>query len=268
MDIFRKIKGTNAQHTIEYAILLTLIMAGIIIAGPYVIRSWNANLKGWEDSVQDSLQDQHLEVPAGSIPITGCDPDPAWVDQGCNLGINDYCTATMVNCGEQEMLSTLSYSPPGCQCAIPPTPPSWIACTVHPCCCTPPVPTGRCGVNVTFVTGLTVPDNAACPGPPPYTKNMIDKNGDGTCPDGMMEAWSACGNDDPTNPAHRRYGCIPDATCIFSCTGSPSSGVGYLGLCAGDAVGLPSDVPYTYTDVCSAAKCEILCDNSVHHYSM
>ena len=65
MDIFRKIKGINAQHTIEYVILLTLIMAGIIIAGPYVIRSWNANLKGWDDSVRDSLQDQLLEAPAG-----------------------------------------------------------------------------------------------------------------------------------------------------------------------------------------------------------
>lgn len=47
----------KAQHTLEYMVLLTLIMAGIIIGGPYVIRSWNAQMKGWEDSVVDSMTD-------------------------------------------------------------------------------------------------------------------------------------------------------------------------------------------------------------------
>lgn len=59
-----RLTGENAQprprrgqHTLEYMILLTLIMAGIIIGGPYVIRSWNAQIKGWEDSVVDSMTD-------------------------------------------------------------------------------------------------------------------------------------------------------------------------------------------------------------------
>ncbi len=47
----------NGQHTLEHTILLTLIMAGIIIGGPYAIRSWNAQMKGWEDSVRDSMTD-------------------------------------------------------------------------------------------------------------------------------------------------------------------------------------------------------------------
>ena len=51
--LFRK----NGQHALEYTILVTLIMAGIIIGGPYVIRSWNAQVKGWEDSVRDSMTD-------------------------------------------------------------------------------------------------------------------------------------------------------------------------------------------------------------------
>ena len=103
MRISWKIKGTKAQHTIEYAVLLTLIMAGIIIAGPYVTRSWNANLKGWDDSVQDSLQDQLLEVPAASVPITGCDPQ-AWADEGCGLGSFDPCTGAVFSCGPPEKL--------------------------------------------------------------------------------------------------------------------------------------------------------------------
>ena len=51
------VQGKNGQHALEYIILVTLIMAGIIIGGPYVIRSWNAQMKGWEDSVRDSMTD-------------------------------------------------------------------------------------------------------------------------------------------------------------------------------------------------------------------
>ncbi|MBI5024361.1 MAG: hypothetical protein HZC18_05090, partial [Candidatus Omnitrophica bacterium] len=48
-------RDRRGQHTLEYLILMTLLMAGIIIGGPYVIRSWNAQMKGWEDSVVDSM---------------------------------------------------------------------------------------------------------------------------------------------------------------------------------------------------------------------
>lgn len=266
MHIFKKIKGSNAQHTTEYIVLLTLIMAGIIITGPYVIRSWNANLKGWDDSIQDSLQEEYLQIPAADIPMTGCDPDPAWVDQGCFLGITDSCTGDIISCAQQEMLSTLTYSPPGCQCSIVP-PVTWIACTIDPCCCTIPVSTSRCGVNADFVTGLRVPTVAACPGPPVYAPNMTNKYADFSCPDGMVEAYSYCGNDDDTDPTQRRYGCIPDPLCVFTCTPFALGGFGYIGLCAGSNTRLPSDVVYTYSDICSGARCEILCDQSVDYYS-
>ena len=52
-----KLTNRNGQHALEYMILMTLIMAGIIIGTPYVIRSWNAQIKGWEDSVVDSMTD-------------------------------------------------------------------------------------------------------------------------------------------------------------------------------------------------------------------
>lgn len=56
----------KGQHTLEYMILLILIMAGIIIGGPYVIRSWNAQVKGWEDSVVDSMDDPLMEADSVS----------------------------------------------------------------------------------------------------------------------------------------------------------------------------------------------------------
>jgi hypothetical protein len=52
-----KFTNRNGQHALEYMVLLTLIMAGMIIGAPYVIRSWNAQIKGWEDSVVDSMTD-------------------------------------------------------------------------------------------------------------------------------------------------------------------------------------------------------------------
>ena len=58
MSIFKKLKEIRGQQAMEYIVLMTLIMAGIIISGPYVIRSWNANLKGWEDSVVDSMNEK------------------------------------------------------------------------------------------------------------------------------------------------------------------------------------------------------------------
>ena len=44
----------SGQHAIEYMVIITLVMAGIIIGGPYVIRSWNAQMKGWEASAINS----------------------------------------------------------------------------------------------------------------------------------------------------------------------------------------------------------------------
>src|SRR3989338_5072375 len=97
----------NAQHTLEYMILLTLIMAGIIIGGPYAIRSWNAQVKGWEDSVIDSMTDPLMEAPPGAVTIPGCDPN-SWGDIGCNMGATD-STGIMFNCSATEILQTRTY---------------------------------------------------------------------------------------------------------------------------------------------------------------
>ncbi len=66
VKIIELLRGTNkrGQHAIEYAIMMILVMVGIIIMGRYVIRSWNANLKGWEDSAIDSMQEPITQVPS------------------------------------------------------------------------------------------------------------------------------------------------------------------------------------------------------------
>src|SRR3989338_7473302 len=104
-----KFANKNGQHALEYVILMTLIMAGIPIGGPYVIRSWNAQMKMWEDSVTDSMRDPLDNAPP--VPIPGCD-DGTWVDVTCGVGTMDNCGNT-VSCQATEMLSTRPFNPAG-----------------------------------------------------------------------------------------------------------------------------------------------------------
>jgi len=52
-----KSKNQKGQEFIEYAVLLMVVMLGVVVMGPYVVKSWNAQVKGWEDSVMDSYYD-------------------------------------------------------------------------------------------------------------------------------------------------------------------------------------------------------------------
>lgn len=51
------LRNKKAQSVIEYSLLIILVTAGVLVMSPYMIRSWNANMKGWEDSVTDSLME-------------------------------------------------------------------------------------------------------------------------------------------------------------------------------------------------------------------
>lgn len=241
MGIFRKIRGVEAQHTIEYAVLLTLIMAGIIIAGPYVVRSWNANLKGWDDSVQDSLQDQLLEVSPAATPIQGCNPQ-SWNDQGCGSGTLDPCTGTTFSCSPQEMLRTRTYSPPGCQCTLPGVSTvDYLDCQTNDSnhCCTPWLPISP-----------TIADCGANASPP--------------CPDGEYRATHVC------DSGYAETNCFPDPICVFSCTSPPfvPATVEYGSMCVGDNTGLSSDFMNSFVldGDCTATKCETQC--SVGYFAL
>lgn len=196
-----KRSGKKGQHTIEYAVLIILIMAGIITMGRYVIRSWNANLKGWEDSVSDSLEDPLLEAPQPP-PLGGCTVS-GWTEQSCGAGIINYCSGNTVNCAQTEMSSIRSFSPSGCQCD-----PSYsgstntLQCVADSCCCETPVPTGLCSIYMGNPTGLAAPSCA--------NLAMSPTNPDGTCPYGYMGFSTRCGTD-------MRYGCLQDIFCLNAC---------------------------------------------------
>lgn len=60
--------GKKGQNTLEYTTIILVVAAGIIVMGPYVIRSVNAHFKSWEDAVNDAVNDPMEEASPSEIP--------------------------------------------------------------------------------------------------------------------------------------------------------------------------------------------------------
>jgi len=77
LNFFHKIffnpkTNRQGQHVSEYTLLIISVMMGVLIAGPYVIRSWNALLKAYESDVMDSFTDP-LKQPPPEGGLCSCD---------------------------------------------------------------------------------------------------------------------------------------------------------------------------------------------------
>ncbi len=106
----------EAQSTLEYLTVMVLVMVGIVVMGPYVIRSVNAHLKMWEDVADDSYTDPMIkggfDFPA---PTCKCPKEPI----GCGLG----------SCKPTEKLYQKNCTPLDCE-------PQETSCIVDDTCCT------------------------------------------------------------------------------------------------------------------------------------
>ena len=80
---------------IEYVLIVVLVILGIVIMGPYVLRSTNAHFKLWDEGVKDSLTENLAQAPLSVNDI----PD---------ITLNCTCTNTRGACG-----SALANSPCG-----------------------------------------------------------------------------------------------------------------------------------------------------------
>ena len=87
MNILPPKNRSKAQSFIEYTALIAVVIGAIIIMGPYVIRSWNAHLKQWDDSVQISHSDRLEQAP-----------DDGFLNADCNCKMQAPC-ATPPCCG-------------------------------------------------------------------------------------------------------------------------------------------------------------------------
>ena len=132
------LRNKQGQNIIEYVLLITLIIVSVMVVGPYVIRSWNANLKGYEDSVTDSFQEPLRKAPPGNIEDE-CVCQNDQLPPGCTT---PPCCG-MSGCGATEDTRVTTCNISGC----PKPPPT---CVVDDACCSAPNPASvpeNCGTQ-------------------------------------------------------------------------------------------------------------------------
>jgi len=226
-----KLPNKSGQHLIEYTIVLVLVIAGIVTMGPHVIRSWNAQMKGWDDSVKDSFLEDTTTPPGIDFPIDTC--SCTYTAPCSNPPCCGFDTCTSREASLVELCNPINCQPAG------PT-----QCTVDSGCCdTIPSAPIVCGANATQVPAGAL--NAA-PG--------------GGCLDGYKQMEKTCGAS--TAP---QYECsaVQDSACLFKCTADPivlPNGASYcrdIESPSDDERSLTEDTPYTYVSSCTTNKCEI-----------
>jgi hypothetical protein len=85
--MFQSDKG---QTVLEYLILATIIMAGIVIGGPFLARSVSGHFRLLEDSASDSIGEDIRQAPVPPQPPGGCTCNP-WTGSAV-CGNMDPCT--------------------------------------------------------------------------------------------------------------------------------------------------------------------------------
>lgn len=188
------LKNKSAQSVTEYALLIMVVMAGIIIGGPYVIRSWNAYLKGWDSSIEDSYSDPLKESESG-IPLPTCDNCRFEAPTRCG-GVSPCCGG---GCEDNETELIRICDPVNCA-------PPLSRCEPDPGCC------------VTFDTGLCAGNNI----PPCLDGQMgtITRCGDVDTPGCRPETncQSSCLNRPGNSFSCKELGELEDEEDLFSDT--------------------------------------------------
>jgi len=236
------IQNRRAQSLIEFMLLVTLVAAAVIIMGPYVIRSWNANMKMWDDSVQDSFTD-----PIGNVPPTGLEVPE------CNCQYvapcDDEPCCGVESCGPLQRSLIWLCDP--LNCAVEPNPPVDAfgnpvnKCENHLLCCTDwkkrdvPSQCGEAGCPETRVPA----DRTCLPGSPlPTFQCMNDENCQNQCEDGIPAPTGAtirgiCKNDDVGLITPANWVTVPEGGCSVPEGSSPKCQVECQSPAVPDATG-------------------------------
>ena len=215
--------GKRGQSFIEYSLIFTLVILGVIVMGPYVLRSINAHFKIWDDEIQDSHNERFVEAPALSINLPqGCRPAGAPVAMGCGL------RGTTKTCAADQQLYVQNFTPAGCAYDE--------NCVTENICCTSLV-AGQCGT-------LALDQNESAPP-------------NDNCFYGRRIMVHACGTD-----AGKKQECRDDTNCPApQCTGTipTDKGSTVAKICAGSDQGLVRPTLLALVPSCTGAKCEMTC---------
>lgn len=118
----------KGQSTIELVVVAMAVMLGIVVGGPYVLRSINAHFKLWDTAVQESNEDHLVKATKDQIGLTG---------GTCTFkGWKPTPNCAIHGCGPLEREYIKDVDPPGCDYGS--------KCVADDSCCSVPVSTGRC----------------------------------------------------------------------------------------------------------------------------
>jgi hypothetical protein len=197
----------KGQSIVEYALIASLVIFGIVFMGGYVLRSINAHFKLWDEGVQDSFSE--FINQSQNVPVLNVDCQCSQVNGTCG------CNTAGCPCPSNEREIDTVCSPQACNGG------PGSSCVMDLSCCGAPVPVG-CG---------TVPTNfTPAPPAPPNTTN---------CYFGQQIYQAQCGNTITVT-------CVNDPNCpLPQCIGTilyPNS----TQYCPGAQVGLARDMPNIY----------------------
>ncbi len=231
MHWLTRFNNKRGQYILEYSTLILLVIATTIIMYPYAVRSWNAYIKGYEDAVDDSLNDPLKR--AGDTPrIANCECE--WVTPpSCDIEAEgDPCCGR--GCPPTETSKIYICHPIGCS---DDNPEGWrdgsIQCVANNECCS-----DWDRQEVPSFCGADAADHPDC----------------GACPEGEVCETRHCG-------PGIEYQCVPDPNCDAKCIGSYPLGFEYGPACPDDTQDVPVNMAWTFVgaDECSLTKCEGQC---------
>jgi hypothetical protein len=127
-SFLKRLHSKSGQQMSEFSLIFVLVGISIIVMSYYVVRGWNANLKGTEESVRDSYQDPLVEKEQIEPIAPSC--SCWWEMKGCGIGT---CLPTQQS--EIKICNTGIICEPG----------ATSRCAFDESCCTAPSPTGNCG---------------------------------------------------------------------------------------------------------------------------
>lgn len=171
----------HGQSIIEYVLIAILVILGIVLMGPYVLRSVNAHFKLWDDGVRDSFKENITQAPVSDVPDlpTNCSCHEvassscgSSASSGCAAYqriVNDICS--IQGCDRQPLSSCIN--DPTC-CSIP----AKIDCGSSPL----PIPAGATGI--TCPAGTSIGSTCYCPAGSTYTSS--------NCPAGTAQGVKCC----------------------------------------------------------------------------
>jgi hypothetical protein len=175
------LKSRHGVSGLEYLALAVLLMTGILLGGPYVMRAINAPFKAIEEGGIDSTREEIRQGNEHPVTAQPC-ACTGFVAQGCGDGIG---------CARTKRLYTRTCDPMGCEVDLIA---AGVITQMQDCvdespsvCCLPAQSTGNCGALASHIPG--------------------------GCPVGHMEVKKMCGSPTPTAV----YSCVVDPSCLNAC---------------------------------------------------